>query len=45
MNGATLAEIVEALGHKTLEMVKKYAHLTEEHTRNVVQKINEKMFG
>lgn len=45
MNGATLAEIAEALGHKTLSMVKRYAHLTEEHTRSVVEKMNEKMFA
>ncbi len=45
MNGATLAEIAEALGHKTLAMVKRYAHLTEEHTRSVIEKMNEKMFG
>lgn len=45
MNGATLAEIAEAMGHKTLVMVKRYAHLTEEHTRSVVEKMNEKMFG
>src|SRR5262249_21977397 len=32
MNGATLAEIAEVLGHKTLAMVKRYAHLSEAHT-------------
>ena len=26
MNGASLAEIAEVLGHKTLQMVKRYAH-------------------
>jgi integrase len=26
MNGATLAEIAQVLGHKTLAMVKRYAH-------------------
>jgi integrase len=44
MNGATLAEIAEILGHKTLEMVKRYAHLTESHSSNVVKKMNEKIF-
>lgn len=29
MNGASLAEIAEVLGHKTLQMVKRYAHLSE----------------
>jgi len=33
MNGATLAEVAEVLGHKTLAMVKRYAYLSEAHTR------------
>src|SRR5262249_1774400 len=36
MNGASLAEIAEILGHKTLAMVKRYAHLSEVHTAGVV---------
>lgn len=44
MNGATLAEIAEVLGHKTLAMVKRYAHLTDSHTSNVVKKMNGKIF-
>jgi integrase len=45
MNGATIAEIAEVLGHKTLQMVKRYAHLTEGHTRDVVGRMNQSMFG
>jgi integrase len=45
MNGASLAEIAEVLGHKTLQMVKRYAHLSEVHTASVVQNMNEKIFG
>ncbi|KPJ67441.1 MAG: integrase [Coxiella sp. DG_40] len=45
MNGASLAEIAEVLGHKTLQMVKRYAHLSEAHTAKVVAKMNEKIFG
>jgi len=45
MNGATLAEIAEILGHKTLEMVKRYAHLTEQHTSRVVERMNKQIFG
>lgn len=45
MNGATLAEIAEVLGHKTLQMVKRYAHLSEAHTSAVVAKMNERIFG
>ncbi|MAS88209.1 MAG: integrase [Micavibrio sp.] len=45
MNGATLAEIAEVLGHKTLQMVKRYAHLSEAHTHKVVASMNDKIFG
>lgn len=45
MNGATLAEIAEILGHKTLQMVKRYSHLTEQHTVKVVAKMNRQIFG
>ena len=45
MNGASLAEIAEVLGHKTLQMVKRYAHLSEAHTSKVVAAMNEKIFG
>ena len=45
MNGASLAEIAEVLGHKTLQMVKRYAHLSEQHTASVVEKMNNKIFG
>lgn len=44
MNGASLAEIAEVLGHKTLQMVKRYAHLSEAHTAGVVGRMNEKIF-
>jgi integrase len=45
MNGASLLEIAEVLGHKTLAMVKRYAHLTEGHTRSVVERMNRAVFG
>ncbi len=45
MNGATLAEIAEVLGHKTLQMVKRYAHLSDAHTSKVVGSMNEKIFS
>lgn len=45
MNGASLAEIAEVLGHKTLQMVKRYAHLSEAHTAGIVAKMNQKIFG
>ena len=45
MNGASLAEIAEVLGHKTLQMVKRYAHLSEAHTAEVVGRMNKRIFG
>ncbi len=45
MNGATLAEIAEVLGHKTLQMVKRYAHLSEAHTSSVVERMNRSIFS
>lgn len=44
MNGASLAEIAEVLGHRTLSMVKRYSHLSESHTSSVVRSMNEKVF-
>ena len=45
MNGASLMEISEILGHKTLQMVKRYAHLAEAHTHDIVERMNTNMFG
>jgi integrase len=45
MNGASLTEIAEVLGHKTLAMVKRYAHLSEAHTAGVVARMNAAIFG
>ncbi|MFQ5519469.1 MAG: tyrosine-type recombinase/integrase [Mariprofundus sp.] len=45
MSGATLAELAEAMGHKTLDMVKRYAHLTEGHISSVVERMTARVFG
>lgn len=45
MNGATTVEIAAVLGHKTLQMVKRYSHLTNSHTAQVVTAMNDKIFG
>jgi integrase len=45
MNGASLAEAAEVLGHKTLAMVQRYAHLSEAHTAGVVERMNERFLG
>jgi len=45
MNGASALEIAEALGHKSLDMVKRYSHLSESHVASVVESMNQKIFG
>ena len=45
MNGATTAEIAAVLGHKTLAMVQRYSHLSDEHVRGVVERTAEKVLG
>jgi integrase len=45
MSGATLAELADAMGHKTLAMVKRYAHLSEQHTSGVVGRYVERFLG
>ena len=39
MAGATTREIMEAAGHKTLSQAARYAHLSPQHTRSVVDRI------
>lgn len=45
MNGASLSEIAEVPGHKTLSMVKRFAHLSDNHTAGVLARMNDKIFG
>ncbi|HEX2858868.1 MAG TPA: site-specific integrase [Alphaproteobacteria bacterium] len=44
-DGATLVQLSEILGHKTLQMVKRYAHLSEQQASDIVKKMNERVFG
>lgn len=45
MSGATTAEIAAVLGHRTLQMVKRYAHLSDQHTGTVVERMTKKFFA
>ncbi len=45
MNGATTVEIAAVLGHKTLAMVNRYSHLSDEHVRGVVERTAAKVLG
>lgn len=42
MSGASLTEIAAVLGHKTLSMVKRYAHISDAHTAGVLARMNER---
>jgi len=43
MHGATLAEVAEALGHRTLAMAKRYSHQSGEHVRSTFERIADKL--
>jgi len=44
MTGATDLEIAGILGHATLSMVKRYAHLSDQHRRGVLERMNTEVF-
>lgn len=41
MSGASLLEIAEVLGHRTMDMVKRYSHFTDGHIGGVVERMTE----
>lgn len=45
MNGASLRDIAEVLGHKTMQMTKRYSHLTEKYSTKILSDLNKKQFG
>lgn len=45
MSGASLGEIAELLGHRTLQMVQRYSHLAEPHAAKVAQRMADKFLG
>jgi len=40
LKGGTLKDVQELLGHKTMTMTLRYAHLTQEHKRKAVNLLN-----
>ncbi|HAT9546856.1 TPA: tyrosine-type recombinase/integrase [Legionella pneumophila subsp. pneumophila] len=44
MNGATQRDLMEVLGHKTVQMTKRYSHLSDNHISSVIGSMNEKIF-
>lgn len=45
MSGASLLEIAAILGHKTLQMTQRYAHLSDAHTAHVAARMTARIFG
>jgi integrase len=45
MNGASTLEMADILGHKTLAMVKRYAHLSQSHNASVLERMNQVQFA
>jgi integrase len=45
MSGADMLTIADVLGHKTLQMVKRYAHLRDQHKAEAVARMNAMLFG
>lgn len=44
MNGGSLLDIAQVTGHKTMQMVKRYAHLTKKHTADLLENTTSVMF-
>ena len=42
---ASLGQLAEVLGHRTLQMVKRYAHLSEGQSAAIVSAMNQRVFG
>jgi len=45
MKQASLLEIGTLLGHKTVQMTKRYAHLSNAHIYSTAQSLHEKLFN
>ena len=45
MQGKSIGQIADVLGHKTLQMVKRYSHLSDEHKKSLTEDVNEVIFG
>lgn len=45
MNGASLAEVGEILGQRSVQTTKRYAHIMEGHSKRIVTAMNEQILG
>ena len=44
MNGGSTLDIAQVTGHKSMQMVKRYSHLTKKHTAKLLQETTNSMF-
>jgi len=44
MNGPTSIDLAAVLGHRTLQMVKRYSHLSDAHAHDIVAAMNRRIF-
>ncbi len=44
MSGASQLEIAEVLGHRTLQMVKRYSHLSDSHVKGLISRLDKSIF-
>ena len=45
MNGGSLLDIAQVTGHNTMQMVKRYSHLTKKYTAELLEKTTQIMFN
>jgi len=45
MNGASIGEVAEVLGHKTLQMVRRYSHISQPHAAKLIERMNRAIFN
>ena len=45
MKGGSLLDIAQVTGHKTMQMVKRYSHLTQKHVAGLLQSTTDEMFS
>lgn len=45
MNGATQGELMAILGHRSPHMTRRYAHYSQKHIRNILEKSNQSITG
>lgn len=45
MNGGSLLDIAEILGHKSIVMARRYSHLTQKHTASIIENVSNNLLG